>query len=293
MTRTFPPACRFCAFLVLVVALLDGCVPASPYATSTVDPAAERRVAENPGALERIGMTALRSGDPNTAATFFDRALALAPSDEKAARGAAQAAAASGHVDEAVDTLRRTASRAKGDGRASLDAALGKLLVLNHQPAEAEAAFRDGLRSAPDSAKLLTGLGISLDGQHRFPEAMRSFQAALRHAPDDLPAHNDLALSMALAGDPETALRLLRALRVEAEGGGAPAAVVKTIIGNIALVQAMRGDLVGAEVAGADAVGSHAEATRNAAFYQALVGTQSPGASNGLFEGVAPLAGAD
>ena len=278
---------------LLGTSLLGGCVPASPYASVTVDRSAERHAAENPASLDRIGTAALRANDNATASSFFNRALSLEPGDETAALGAAQAATQAGHVDEALDILRGAARHADGAAQVSLDAALGKLLVIDHRPAEAETVFQAGLRNEPDSVKLLTGLGVALDGQRRFAEAGKSFHDALALAPDDLPARNDLALTTALAGDPDAALHDLQAIRTSAEGTGSNETALHTIDGNIALVRAMQGDLSGAEAADARAADG-ADPTRNAAFYSRLAGDQSlPGdQSLGAKSGLAPAGAA-
>ena len=275
-----PP--RLLGAWLLGALLLGGCVPVNRYPSVTVDRDAERRAAESPTSLDKVGIAALRSNDMATASSFFARALDLAPGDESAALGGAQAAAMSGNGDKAVSILRNAAPHANGESRSSLYAALGKLLVLNHRPAEAETTFRDGLRSAPHSVRLLTGLGVALAGQRRFAEAERSFRDALDQSPNDLPARNDLALSIALAGDPDAALRALRALRSEVDGTGADKASIETIDGNIALVRAMTGDVVGAGTADVRAAGDDADPARNTAFYSALARLQRPGSSSGL-----------
>ncbi len=251
---------------LLGAALLGGCVPVNPSASPRVDMAAEQRASDNPQALDRIGAAALQGNDATTATEFYRRALSLDPSDASAALGLADGQTRQGHLTDAIVTLDAAARHAEGDDRVRIDLVLGRLLVLDHRPDEAEAAFRQGLEIAPGSTKLLTGLGVALDLQRNFEGAEGTYRRALLAAPDDVAARNDLALSLAIRGDDRQALETLESLRAR----NADAAEIRTVDGNIAIVDAMRGQLDDAHRASTQAAGSDRAAARNDPFYAVL-----------------------
>ena len=260
---------RICALFPLLLSF--GCVPVNPSATP-IDTAREQRAAANVVSLNRIGSTALKSGDLDTARLFYERVLALAPDDPTATLGLAQAFVEEGQTSKSIETLRLALTRLSTDEKASIEAVLGKLLVLDHRPDEAESVFRDGVGRFPKSVPLLTGLGVALDAEGHFQLAEDYYRQALLVSPDNIPARNDLSLSIALAGNPDAAVTALEALRSAVLRHGASEEDLRTIDGNIALAQAMRGDLSAAERAGAR-LGS--DGHRNVVFYSAIAREQS------------------
>ena len=261
----------------LTLAFLAGCVPVKPSSAPQVNVAEEERTANNPAALTRIGQAALSSNDDQTAATFLGRAHDLDPADPDAALGLADAETRENRVDDAVDVLRDTAARTDGASRARVELVLGRLLAASRRPAEAVAAFRQGLAAEPSSPRLLTGLGIALDLERDFAGADAAYGRALLIAPDDVAARNDFALSRALRGDTRSALTMLEQLRNEASDADR-----FTVDGNVAIVRAMTGDLSGAE----DAASVAGDAGRNAVFYRAL--DRAAGGANVPSAAVAP-----
>ncbi|MEO1091682.1 MAG: c-type cytochrome biogenesis protein CcmI [Pseudomonadota bacterium] len=87
--------------------------------------------------------------------------------------------------------------------------ALGQLRAELLGPAEAEAAYRDGLGRNPDDPELLAALGESLVGQAGgsvIPVARAAFERALRLRPDQRRALYYLGLAASQEGDDVTAV---------------------------------------------------------------------------------------
>jgi Flp pilus assembly protein TadD len=80
---------------------------------------------------------------------------------------------------------------------------------------------------------------VALDLLGHQEEAEQSYRAALTLAPDNLPAANNLAMSLLLAGHAPEAVAILEPL---ARRAGAPPRVVA----NLAIARAATGDRVGA-----------------------------------------------
>ena len=263
----------------LLPALLAGCV--SP--PERVDAAAETEAAKDPAAMSRIGNAAAASGDDATAAAFYGRAAQLQPDDADTTMLYARSLVGAGRSDEAIAALRSALSHAGASDRSRLSAALGKLLILTHQPAEAVSVFRDALGQGPVSPGLLIGLGVALDASRDAPAAQEAYRRALAAEPYSVAAGNNLALSIALQGDPSQALADLTVLRSRVAGSGGRSSDLATIDGNLALVYAMLGNLRQAGKAGAGAAQSIPDLASNMRFYSALApdGTGS-GPASGL-----------
>ncbi|MBE7213289.1 MAG: tetratricopeptide repeat protein, partial [Gluconacetobacter diazotrophicus] len=212
-----------------MLATLAGCV--SP--PSRVDTAAEERIARDPRAMMHIADTASASGDQNTAAAFYRRAVVLRPDDPAPALGLARSLAAQNRTGEAVAVLQDALPRMDGADANRLRAALGQLLIAAHRPSEAVAVLRVALARTPDVPALLIGLGVALDANRDFPAAQDAYRRALAIEPNSIAARNDLALSTALNGDPAGALAALQALRDRIVEQGGQAGDLATVDGNL------------------------------------------------------------
>jgi len=78
--------------------------------------------------------------------------------------------------------------------------ALGRWFDQNHQEQCAIAAFRAGLKIAPDSGDLHLLLGASLDAAGRPQEAIAPLEQAIRTNPNSLPPHMMLGTALAKLG---------------------------------------------------------------------------------------------
>ena len=234
-------------------------------AAGSVDAGRQEAVARDPAALTRIGAAAEQAGDFDSAGAFYRRAADLRPDAADAQIAVARSLAEQGRTDEAISTLDAAHSRDPADP--ALAATLGRMLVMAHRPAAALAAFREGLSVAPGSPSLLIGQGIALDATGQHAAAQASYCQALARDPDNVAAQNDLALSLALSGQVQEGIALLRRL-LPASGP----ADHGTVVGNLALVYGLSGDPRQAEDTALQALTAE-DAARNLSVYAALHGS--------------------
>jgi Flp pilus assembly protein TadD len=147
------------------------------------------------------------AGDPAGAITFYRRALAANPNQPKVEVSLGMTLLRMGSPNEAADTFRKVISRFPADAGALTG--LGMALVQLNQPVAAIDVLRKGLATAPD-ARGYRALGVAenLLGQNAQAEA--DYTRGLTLSPDDPGLINDLGLSMALSGNFNGAIAILR-----------------------------------------------------------------------------------
>lgn len=217
-----------------------------------------------------IAQAALAAGDFDTAGTFYRRSALLRPDDAEPVLGYAGSLAAQNRSSEAVAVLEDALPQLSGSSANRVRSKLARLLIGTHRPTEAVTVLRAALARTPDTASLLIGLGVALDASCNFPAAQVAYRKALAIEPNSVAAGNDLALSIALSGDPFAALRALQALRNRVVENGGMASDLATIDGNLALVHAMRGEMRLAREADAGATENASDLASNMRFYSAL-----------------------
>lgn len=126
---------------------------------------------------------------------------------------------------------------------------------------QAYAAFDRASELSPDSTSI-NGAGIALDLLGRHQEAQEHYISGMEQTPDNLAIKNNLGLSLALSGDFDDAIRLLR------EAAADPAAGARTRH-NLALVHGLAGNDAEARNVSANDL-SEAEIVNNLAFYARL-----------------------
>jgi tetratricopeptide (TPR) repeat protein len=119
----------------------------------------------------------LEESDPEQARLAYRQALALDP----------------GHADSHVN--------------------LGCLAHEAGRPREAEQHYRAALATRPHDATAAFDLGVALEDLDRFGEARTAYERALASAPECADAHYNLARLHDRLGDPQSAIRHLRAYR--------------------------------------------------------------------------------
>jgi tetratricopeptide (TPR) repeat protein len=119
----------------------------------------------------------LEESDPEQARLAYRRALALDP----------------GHADSHVN--------------------LGCLAHEAGRPREAEQHYRAALATRPHDATAAFDLGVALEDLDRLDEARTAYERALASAPECADAHYNLARLHDRLGDPQSAIRHLRAYR--------------------------------------------------------------------------------
>jgi len=148
------------------------------------------------------------AGDPTGALTFYRRALAIDPNQPKVSLALGQTQLEAGQPNEAAETFRRLLAKPPNDPAALTG--LGMALVQLGQANAAVEPLRKGLALAPD-ARGYRALGVAenLMGQNQAAEA--DYNRGLALAPEDPGLRNNLGLSLALSGNFDGAIAILRA----------------------------------------------------------------------------------
>lgn len=134
-----------------------------------------QELAQNPQSVEQLvgtGRAALQVGDAEAAVGFFTRALEIAPSDPRAKAGLAAATAQTG------------------------------------QPESALVLFGEAVQAGASEAEIAGDRGLAYDLTGQTARAQADYTLALRRA-EDPEVRRRLALSLAISGQREAALRLL------------------------------------------------------------------------------------
>ena len=156
----------------------------------------------------RMGRATLTGGDPRGAIGFYEQALKARPDDYDANLGLADALARIGEVSAARKTYQRAAALNPGAIEPVL--AQARLATRQRQLDEARRLFAQAATLAgADDPRALAGLGAVNDLDGRGEEARDCYRRALAIRPDDLATRNNLALSLALSGNPRQAIDLL------------------------------------------------------------------------------------
>lgn len=151
--------------------------------------------------------SALTEGQAGTSLAIARGILQAQPNNVAAMSQAGDAEAALGDRLAAAESYRQALRLAPQNVRARLG--MGKLELRDNVPA-AEQSFRAILVDAPRDPVVMTDLGYALDLQERHAEAQRLYAQALQIDPNHMAARVNLALSLALSGQPERAEQMLR-----------------------------------------------------------------------------------
>lgn len=166
----------------------------------------------DPHNLQRMGEAFLEMNAPMRAEQAFRGALTLAPGDDATKRGLALSLLAQGRAAEALSLLQQVAANST-------------------------------------DPRLLRAEGTALDMLGRQTEAQAIYRKALRHAPIDADLHGNLALSLALSGDAQNALREMQASVASPNPDprqDANVVLVLALTGNVAAAQARGEATIGA-----------------------------------------------
>ena len=150
---------------------------------------------------------ALANGSAGLALTICNGLLAQRPNGANLLVCRGDALTAMGRNAEAI-TAYEAALRSDPKW-ADAKIGLGRI-ALATDPARAEALFVDALTSNPRNAIALNNLGIARDLQGRHADAQVSYGEAIAAAPDLRAPQVNLALSLALTGRAEEAVRIMR-----------------------------------------------------------------------------------
>ncbi len=158
-------------------------------------------------ALLRIAEASHARGDYMAAATFYQRAAAMAHQDPRPLVGMGLVFLDGGDAPRASAAF-RAALKLDPLQRDALHG-LGNALIITKQPELAAAQFHAANAVRPES-RTYNGLGVALDmtGEHDLAQAI--YKQGLKLDPNSLSLRNNLGLSLALVGDYAQAIEVLR-----------------------------------------------------------------------------------
>ncbi len=155
----------------------------------------------------KTARAALAEGEAATAAGIARGVLSVEPRNVAALVAAGDADVALGNRRMGEGDYRRALSIDPGWVPAQIGLAK---MAMRDDARGAETLFRGILVRSPNDAAALTDLGVSLDLQERHKEAQVAYARALATNADLTSTRVDMALSMALDGDPIKAEGMLR-----------------------------------------------------------------------------------
>jgi tetratricopeptide (TPR) repeat protein len=121
-----------------------------------------------------------------------------------------------GEITAAEQTVRQVLESTPE--RASLHNLLGRILLLDHRPAEAEQAFLEALLLQPNNLELLRNLAGSLEAQGLIAEVIPRLRTALRRTPGRAELHLLLGRYLVMSGEFDAALTELETAIAMDEG---------------------------------------------------------------------------
>lgn len=247
-----PCRARHAASLAVLALVLAGCggAPESPLLAGDrpgdMLPESARTRSDS---LTRLGETALRSGEVDTAATLFEQAGAIDRTNVRAAIGLGDSLLAAGRGLDASRAFERALAL-----EPKLPAAhygYARAMIAIRRPEVAADHLRQLVAGDPSDVAAINALGVAYDllGQH--DKAAETYRQGLALMPGSMQLRNNLGLSLALQEKFPEALELLRPLAEGAES-------TRRTRQNLALAYGLQGDLASAErlgrvdLAGAD-----------------------------------------
>ncbi|MGE0226249.1 MAG: tetratricopeptide repeat protein [Acetobacteraceae bacterium] len=156
-----------------------------------------------------VADAALRGGSPQVALQVTSGILSRDPDNARALTVRGDALTSLGQYADAAASYTRALQRDPLLLRAKIG--LGRLR-LGTDPAEAETLFLEVLQADPRDTIALNNLGIARDLQGRHQDAQRAYRQALGINPDMAAPQVNLALSLAMSGQGENAIRLIQPL---------------------------------------------------------------------------------
>jgi Flp pilus assembly protein TadD len=193
--------------------------------------------------LVRIGDASRAGGDLQTAVGFYERASIAAPNDAATQMRLATALLEMGSYGEAETAYRRVLAADPGNIEAMRG--LGNIYIATDRSKEAIEQFQAAIAKKA-SYQAFNGLGVAFDLEGKHAAAQKAYHEGLAENATSLTLQNNLALSLALAGDYRAAVDLLQRINQN------PQATLRHRQ-NLALVYGLAGDTThAAEVAKMD-----------------------------------------
>lgn len=192
---------------VASIALLTGSCSSSIFEANTSKTSDITQTARSPKALISMGDTTWRGGDVASAARFYQAAVKAAPKDPVAAFRLGRALQVMGAHKAAADQFRKVLELNPDDGEAKRQFA--NTLIALDDPQGSIRLYQEVIAKDGDH-RAFNGLGVALDMTGKHKQALAAYRAGLAKEPENLSLKNNLALSMAIAGDYDKAAKVLR-----------------------------------------------------------------------------------
>ncbi|MEZ5846233.1 MAG: tetratricopeptide repeat protein [Geminicoccaceae bacterium] len=227
--------------VLLLGLVLAGCqmnpsgLPRSPGSNQTF---AETDKAAQVERLLRMAEDAEASGDLPTAATLLDHAAASDPRNVAVLTSLGRVMQQMDRPQAATDAFGAALAADPDDPRAVIGYA--KAMIALGRPEAAAAHIEPLLEKRPDDLGLINVAGVIYDMQAQHQRAVELYRRGLYFQPDSTLLQNNLGLSLALSGDADGAIGVLKPL---AEGPESTPRIRQ----NLALAYGIKGDVVAAQ----------------------------------------------
>jgi len=161
---------------------------------------AARRDPGNAAAHHALGVVSLKQGQAERALASFDKALSLRKDFPNAVLARADALQMLGRHEQAIEGYRRAATLLPQSALPHLQR--GRVLERMEKLAEAEAAYREGLKVAPNDPRLSNNLAYLLANRRlRLDEALSLARQAVARDPRRAAYYDTLGVVLQLNGD--------------------------------------------------------------------------------------------
>ena len=222
------------AFSFCSVAIVGGCAGLDVDGKNAAQTRQETEaaVADNNVAL-KLAHAASEAGDLASAVSLYKSVVATKPGDDAVLVELGEAQLGTGAIDDAVQTFSKVGAKSSAQVGAQLG--LERAYLMLRDPARA-LNYADSVNAlAPNDKRVQIGRGVALDMLGRHAEAQACYRKAVAIDPHDIAARSDLALSLALTGGFDEAIRIMTPIARE------PSATPR-LRQNLALIYGLRGD---------------------------------------------------
>lgn len=189
---------------------------------------------QSPNSAETVEVAgaAYSIGDYDEAARIYERAAQRDTGSSSAYLGLGRSYAQLGQYSRAQNALVRARELSGRDPAISNE--LGKLALLQSQPAQAIAQFETALRIDSRNLDAFTGMGVALDYLSRHGEAQAVYARGLAIYPTNFVLMSNNALSMVLSGQGPQGIAIMQELLRDNREGD-------TVRSNLALAYVLAG----------------------------------------------------
>lgn len=199
--------------LLIVCFCLGGC--------ATVNNQLNTKSSNQYKTLVQLGKSSLQANAYDAALHFFQQAEEINPDDAKVNAGLAVSLTALEHYTTAIPFYKKSLTLKPQN--TPLRQAYAKTLIKAKQPNAAIGQYRMLLqfktnpknKTQPENTALLNDVGAIFDLTGHYKKAAICYHYVLKQHPDNIKAENNLALSEALSGHYQQALKRLNKLKAE------------------------------------------------------------------------------